>query len=346
MKLSKTSKLWLVLILILSVTFVFAGCGGGGGDKAATTDKGPIVAKFTHVVAAETTKGRIIQYFADTVAKKSNGRMKIDVFASGQLYGDAEEMEALVANNAQFIAPSSTKVVALDPGFQIFDLMFLFPTEDSVAKFFKDPKGGKQMMARLENKGLVGIGFLPSGFKQWYNSKHPINSVADMKGVKFRAAAGGILTEQYAAMGSSSVSIPFGEVYSALQLKTVDGSENNWANIFSQNYFEVGPYITYSDHGRFDYSVLSNKKFMDSLPADLRKIVEDSWMEAQDYGVSIIVKEEEDFKNKIIATGKVTINKLTPEQRAEFKKAVEPVWDKWRSKIGEDIFERALESGK
>ncbi|MDL2280527.1 DctP family TRAP transporter solute-binding subunit [Selenomonadales bacterium OttesenSCG-928-I06] len=341
MKSLTLNKTWLLaLTLIISLSLILSGCGG---DKAVTTKSdGPIIAKFTHVVAAETPKGKAIQYFATELEKRSNGRIKVEVYPSSQLYGDADEMEALVANNCQFIAPSSTKVVSLDPGFQIFDLMFLFPTEESVIKFFNDPEGGQKMLSRLEKKGLVGIGFIPSGFKQWFNSKKPIVTPADMSGVKWRAAAGGILTEQYTNMGSTSVSIPFGEVYSALQLKTVDGSENSWANIYSQKFFEVCQYITVSDHGRFDYSVISNKKFMDSLPEDLRALVKSTWRDSQDYAARIVKEEEENFKKQVLSSDKVKVVTLTPEQREAFKKSIEPTWNNWKSKIGEDIFERAL----
>jgi C4-dicarboxylate-binding protein DctP len=336
----------LTCIVLLSLSLIVSGCGSSAPAQNSDSGNQTITAKFSHVVTAETPKGRAIQYFADKVSEKSNGRLKIDIFPSSQLYGDAEEMEAVIANNVQFIAPSSTKVVSLDPGFQIFDLMFLFPTEESVSKFFKDPEGGQKMLSRLESKGLVGLGFIPSGFKQWFNSKKPINTPADLNGIKWRAAAGGILTDQYKDMGSVSVSIPFGEVYSALQLKTVDGSENSYANIYTQNFFEVCKYLTVSDHGRFDYSVIANKEFMDRLPADLQALVKSCWIEAQDYAVTIVSAEEQNYKDNIIASGKCEMNTLTTEQREAFIEAVQPSWEKWKSKIGEDIFERALASSK
>jgi len=339
------------IAMIFSLALIVSGCGGGGqtqdeSNGDAQNQPEQIVAKFTHVVSAETPKGKTIQYFADLVEEKSDGRMKIEVFPSGQLYGDNEEMEAVAANNVQFIAPSSTKIVSIDPAFQIYDIMFLFPNEESLGTFFKDPEGGQKMLSRLESKGLVGLGFIPSGFKIWFNSKRPIHTPSDLEGLKFRAAAGGVLTEQYAALGSSSVSIPFGEVYTALQLGTVDGSENSPANIFTQKYYEVQKYLTISNHGRFDYTVVSNTKFMDGLPEDLRGIVKESMNEAMDYGIKINKEENEKYLEQIIATGKMEVNELTPEEREAFVQGVQPVWEKWRSVIGEDVFQRALEAGK
>lgn len=347
----KKSKAILIGMILVALVVCLSGCGGAEKASDAGTSSGPeqqeqIVAKFTHVVSAETPKGKTIQHFADLVEQKSNGRLKVEVFPSGQLYGDNEEMEALVANNCQFIAPSSTKYVSLDPAFQIYDIMFLFPTEDAMGKFFKDPEGGQKLLKRLESKGLVGLGFIPSGFKHWFNSKHPIHSPADLKGVKWRAAAGGVLTEQYAALGSTSVSIPFGEVYTALQLKTVDGSENSPSNIFTQKYFEVQPYLTISNHGRFDYTVSTNKKFMDSLPEDLKNIVQESMNEAMDFALNLVKAEDEKYIEQITATGKMQINELTPEEREAFIQGIMPVWEKWRGVIGEDVFQRALEAGK
>lgn len=341
-------KIAFFLVTVIALGLLVSGCGGKDNAKPSDSQKQPeqIVAKFTHVVSADTPKGKTIQYFADLVEKKSNGRIKVEVFPSGQLYGDNEEMEALVSNNCQFIAPSSTKLVSIDPAFQIFDIMFLFPTEDSVAKFFKDPEGGQKMLKRLENKGMVGLGFIPSGFKQWFNSKNPIHTPADLKGVKFRAAAGGVLTEQYSALGTTSVSIPFNEVYTALQLKTVDGSENSPANIYSQKYYEVQKYLTISNHGRFDYTVVTNKKFMDSLPEDLKKVVRDSMNEAMDFGIKLTKEADADYMAKIKGTGKMEVNEMTSQEREAFIKGVQPVWEKWRKVIGEDVFQRSLESSK
>lgn len=339
----KVSSIFVISLVIFSL--LLTGCGSSQPSSDSSGQK-QIVAKLSHVVSPDTPKGKTLLYFADQVNKNSKGRIKIDIFPSGQLYGDNEEMEAVTANNVQFIAPSSTKIVSLNPAFQIFDVMFLFHSEEAVNKFFKDPQGGQAMLKQLDPKGLVGLGFIPSGFKSWYNSKKPIHTPADMQGVKWRAAAGGVLTQQYAAMGSSSVSIPFGEVYTALQLKTVDGSENSFSNIYTQKFFEVQKYLTISNHGRFDYTVVSNKKFMDSLPADLQKIVRDSMHEAEDYATKIVKDEEKGYMDKTIATGKMEVNTLTPQETEAFVKAVQPVWEKWKTIIGADIFQRAIDSNK
>ncbi|MDN5346899.1 MAG: C4-dicarboxylate-binding protein DctP [Clostridia bacterium] len=348
------------LVPIILISFLLAACGGGGGQKgqpqaggkpeekkqeqAAKTQQ--IVAKFPHVVAPDTPKGKAISLFAKRVEEKTQGKMKVEVFPSSQLYGDAEEMEALLAGNCHFIAPSSTKVVQLNPSFQIFDVPFLFDSEEAVKIFWNDPNGGQAMQKKLEPKGLMGLGFLCSGFKQLFSSRRPLLTPEDCKGLKFRAAAGGILTEQFQALGATSVSIPFGEVYTALQQKTVDGSENNLANIYTQKFYEVCPYLTITNHGRFDYSIITNKKWFEGLPADVQNAVREAAREAQEFSQQEQIRQDNEYLEKIKQSGKVQVFELTPEQRAAFRKAEEAYYPKWEERIGKDLFDAAREANE
>ncbi len=336
------------LLFVVLLVFVVAACGNnstetaasGEGNEAQQSKK--IVMKFSHVVSPDTPKGKAIELFKEEVEKNSNGTMEVQVFPNSQLYGDADEFEALLANNVQFIAPSSTKYVQLDPSFQIFDVPFLFKSEEDVVNFWNDPNGGQAMLASLESKGLVGLGFLSSGFKQLFNSKVPITSPEQMKGMKFRAAAGGILTEQYEVLGATNVSIPFAEVYTALQQGTIDGSENSWSNIATQKFYEVAPYITITNHGRFDYTISTNKQFWDSLTEEQQNIIRDAIKKAQEYSVQLVAETDSAYMEEVKSAPKVQLIELTDEQRNAFRAAVEKMYPEWEKRIGSDLFQTAL----
>jgi C4-dicarboxylate-binding protein DctP len=335
-------------LFIIALVFVVAACGNSSTDTTAsgegnqTQQSEKIVMKFSHVVSPDTPKGKAIELFKEEVEKNSNGTMEVQVFPSSQLYGDADEFEALFANNVQFIAPSSTKFVQLSPSFQIFDVPFLFKNEEDVVKFWDNPNGGQAMLASLQSKDLVGLGFLSSGFKQLFDSKVPITSPEQMKGMKFRAAAGGILTEQYEVLGATNVSIPFAEVYTALQQGTIDGSENSWSNIATQKFYEVTPYITITNHGRFDYTIATNKQFWDSLTEEQKKIISDAIKKAQEYSVKLVSETEAEYMEKVKAAPNVKIIELTDEQRNAFRAAVEKMYPEWEKRIGSDLFQAAL----
>lgn len=345
-------RLWKIMLFVSMAALlavVIVGCAQKKEAKQATkepTDK-QVVMKFSHVVSPETTKGKAIQYFADLVEKYTNGRAKVQVFPSGQLYGDKEEVEAIMAGNVELIAPACLKLVTLEPGYNIWSLLFLFPDNETMRKFVEDPQGWGRVSRKFEeSKGLLELGFLPSGQLQWFNTKRPINAPEDLKGLKMRTIGGAVVNEQMTALGGSSVTLPFGEVYNALQLGTVDGGETNIGNIYTMKFYEVTKYLTLSNHASGGYPILINKKFYDKLAPDIQDALKRAGKEAQQYAFEIDAKTDKEMLEKIKASGKVQVNELTLEQRQAFEKKVQPVWEKYKKTIGEDVYQRAMELRK
>ena len=336
------------LIALVSAAFVLtaAGCGapsssGGGSGSSGTADK-PIVLKFSHVTTADSPKGKAAEKFAELAAQKTNNRVKVEVYPSSQLYGDKDEMDALQANNVQMLAPSVTKLVGFVPSFQIVDMPFLFNSREAVLQFW-DGELGKKLMSSLEPQGILGLAMWENGFKQFTNNKHPLRKPEDFNGLKFRTQAGKVLEAQFKALGAGAATIPFGETYTALQQGTVDGQENTFNNIDTQKYAEVQKYLTISNHGRLDYVVLVNKEFWDGLPDDIRQALEEAMKEATEYERQLAVELDLQSLENLKKAGMEVIE-LTPEERAAFQKAFEPVYTEFADVIGQEYIDgvRAL----
>lgn len=329
-----------VLVLAMSLLLVVAAAGCGGGEKKDAAGS-KITVKFSHVVAETTPKGQAALKFKEILEK--SGQFEVKVFPSSQLYGDKEELEALKANNVQLIAPSVTKLVGFVPAFQLVDMPFLFASDQAAYKFYDGPKG-QELMNSLKSQGMLGLGWWPNGSKHFTNSKKPLTKPEDFKGLKFRTQSGGVLDEQFKALGAGSQTMAFGEVYQALNNKTVDGQENTFNNIDTQKYAEVQKYMTVSSHGRLDYVVLTNTKFWDSLTPDQQKLFTDAMKEASAYERKLAdelnAKSFETLKN----SGKMQIYTLTDADRAAFEKAMKPVYDKYTDVIGKDYIEAAKNS--
>ena len=137
---------------------------------------------------------------------------------------------------------------------------------------------------------------------------------ADDKGLKFRIQSSKVLEAQFRSLGADPQVMAFSEVYQALQTGVVDGQENTWSNIYTQKFHEVQKYITDTNHGDIDYMVVTNKKFWDGLPADVRAACEKAMKEATEYGNGQSAKENEDALAEIKKSGKSEIVLLTPEQ--------------------------------
>lgn len=331
----------LFILLTGLMAVAMAGCGGGKDTKAGSGDV--LEVKFTHVVAESTPKGKAALKFKELVEQKSNGKIKVSVFPSSSLYGDNEELEQLKANNVQFIAPSVTKLVGFVPAFQIVDMPFLFKDDQAAYKFYDSPAGQK-LMKSLEPQGMIGLAWWPNGAKHFTNSKRPLKTPEDFQGLKFRTQSGGVLDAQFKALGAGSQRLAFAEVYTALSNKTVDGQENTFSNIDTQNYADVQKYMTVSNHGRLDYVVLTNTKFWNSLSPENKKIFEEAMKEATVYERQLADEENRKSFEKLKASGKLEIYTLTEQDRQKFIAAMKPVYDEYTDKIGKDYIEAARSS--
>ncbi|MDI6906278.1 MAG: TRAP transporter substrate-binding protein [Thermoanaerobacterales bacterium] len=337
-------RLWVILtalVLIGVFAFVVTGCGGGGAQDTADKDKETkvIEMKFSHVVAEKTPKGQAALKFAELIEQKSGGTMKVSVFPSSSLFGDNEELEALLSNNVQFIAPSVTKLIKYNQSFQLVDMPFLFASDQAAYNWYKSEMGEK-LLHSLEPKGMLGLAWWPNGSKHFINGVRPLKTPADFKNLKFRVQSGGLLVDQFEALGAGAQPMPFSECYQALQNKTVDGTENTFNNIDTQKYAEVQKYLTVSAHGRLDYVVLTNTTFWNSLTDDQKKIITDAMAEATDYAIKLAdelnAKSFETLKNSGLE-----VYNLTDADRKAFEEALKPVYDKYVPIIGQEYIDSA-----
>ena len=296
----------------------------------------PIVIKFSHVVAKDTPKGLAAEYFAKKADELTKGKVKVEVYANSTLYKDKEEMEALQLGAVQMLAPSLAKFGPLGvKEFELFDLPFIFSNYDDLHKVTTGPVG-KQLLSKLESKGIRGLAFWDNGFKS-FSLNTPIKTPTDLKGKKMRIQSSKVLEEQMRSVGSLPQVMAFSEVYQALQTGVVDGTENPLSNLYTQKMFEVQKYLTITDHGYLGYAVIVNKKFWDGLPADIRKQLDDAMEQATRYANQIARVENEDSLEKVKKSGKTTVYVPTKEERLAFKKAMMPVHQKMEGRIGKDV---------
>ena len=305
----------------------------------------PIVIKFSHVVAENTPKGQGALKFKEVAEKKLPGKVQVQVFPSSQLFGDAKELEALLLGDVQFIAPSLSKFDRYTKSIQVFDLPFLFNDVAAVDRFQSGPQG-QALLSAMKSKGLLGIAYWHNGLKQLSTDKDQLKRPEDVKGLKFRIQASDVLEAQFRALGANPQKMAFSEVYQALQTGVVDGQENTWSNIYSQKFFEVQKTIAETNHGVIDYMVVTNAKWWDGLPADIRKGLSEAMAEATSYANKLANDLNEQDRKRIADAGKAKIQTLTKDDLAAWQKAMAPVWKKFEGDIGKDLIDAALKANK
>jgi len=299
----------------------------------------PILIKFSHITADSTPKGQGALMFQKLVHERLPGQVEVQVFAHSSLYGDGKEMEALLMNQVQMLAPAPSKLEQYTKQLQLFDLMFLFD-DMAAAQRFQQSEKGRAMLKSMEDKGITGLAYWLNGMRQFTANK-PLREPADARGQKFRVQPSDLQAAQYTALRAVPRKMAFAEIYQGLQTGVVNAQDNPWSNIYSQKYYEVQKYMTESNHGIGNYLLITNTKFWNGLPTpvrgELEAIIEEVTAEVNRQAEAL----NEEARQGIVASGKSEILVLTDEERAKWREAVQPAWAKFEDEIGKDLIEAA-----
>jgi C4-dicarboxylate-binding protein DctP len=350
----RTRKQRLVAVAALAALMLTA-CGGARGGGAASGsgggegDQQTFTIKFSHVVTPNTPKGQAAEKFKEVVDRECGDRVNVDIFPNSELFGDKDELQALQTGSVQMLAPASAKFTTIAPQLQVLDLPFLFDSVEEIPEVASpDTAAGKAIFENeaLASKNIKVLNLWDNGLKQLSSNKQ-MTSPADLQGLKFRIQPSDVLRSQFAAWGAGSTPLAFAEVYNALQQGVVDGQENPYSNIESQNMHTVQDFITESNHGYIGYVLVINQEFYDSLPSELQECVDTASQESSDFNREIAADINQEAKQTIVDAGTTTITTLTDEQRQAFKDAVVPkVWQEHAGVIGQDLIDALLEEQK
>ncbi|MBA1277445.1 MULTISPECIES: DctP family TRAP transporter solute-binding subunit [Pseudomonadaceae] len=309
------------------------------GAQAQSQPSAPILIKFSHITADSTPKGQGALMFKKLVQERLPEQVKVEVYANSSLYGDGKEMEALLLNQVQMLAPAPSKLEQYTKQLQLFDMMFLFDDVAAAQRFQQSDKG-KAMLKSMEDKGITGLAYWLNGMRQFTANK-PLREPADARGLKFRVQPSDLQAAQYTALRAVPRKMAFAEIYQGLQTGVVNAQDNPWSNIYSQKYYEVQPYMTESNHGIGNYLLITNTQFWNGLPApvrtELEEIIEEVTAEVNRQAEAL----NEKARQNIVDTGKSEILVLTEEQRNAWRDAVRPAWKKFENEIGVDLIQAA-----
>jgi len=220
-----------------------------------------------------------MEKFKEIVEKQSGGKIKVNVFPGGALGSDQANVSAIQGGTLEMAAMNSGIFASQVKDFAVFDFPFMF-ANGKEADAVVDGAFGHKMHAKLEEKGIVGLGYYELGFRNMTNGKRAINKVADIEGLKLRVIPNPINVDWVKALGANPTPLPFPELYAALEQKAVDGQENPLATIFGAKLFEVQKHLTLTGHQYNPQSVVISKKFWDGLSASEKKIVSDAVAES------------------------------------------------------------------
>lgn len=290
--------------------------------------------KFTN----QNVKGHPIvmgmEKFAELVEKKSGGKLKVNVFPGGTLGSDQANVSALQGGTLEMASMNSGIFASVAKEFAIYDFPFLFGNA-SEADAVVDGPFGQALHEKLEEKGLVGLGYFELGFRNITNSRRPITKVEDVAGLKLRVIPNAINVDWVTALGANPTPLPFPEVYAALEQRAIDGQENPVATIKGAKLYEVQKYLALTNHQYNPQSIVVSRKFWETLSADEKKVLQDAAREAIAYqrtqSRASLQAGLEDLKK-----AGMQVSELSPAEVAKLREKMKPVIAKHSAAVGED----------
>lgn len=273
--------------------------------------------------------------FAESVAAKSGGKIKVQLFYNSSLGTDQAVTTSVQGGTVEMAVMNSGILASLAKELAIFDFPFLFANERESDAIVDGPVG-KKMHKLLEEKGVVGLSYWELGYRQMTNSKRPLNTVADIEGLKLRVIPNPINVDWVKALGANPTPMPFAEVYGGLESKAIDGQENPLAVIAGNKFWEVQKYVALTNHQYNPQSVIFSKKVWDTLSPAEQKIIDDSADEAtkmqrEQSRATVAANLELLRKNGMVVTT------FAPAEVAKLREKMKPVIEKYTANVGEGM---------
>ena len=338
-------KVILSAISLVLVMALLVGCGGGKQGTSTSPDKnGEATGEETYNwrFAHEENNGSIqdvyVKEFKRVLEEKSNGRINIDIYPVGQIGDATQQCELLQNGGLEFamISPGNTGTIV--PENQLFSLHFLFSEDmDKNKEIFKTSKALNELLtAKYLEKNIKVLSYWTEGTMEWTSNK-PVNTPDKWKGLKMRTMPSPMIVASYEAYGANPTPVPYMEVYSGLQLGMIEGQENPISAIEEMKFCEVQDYLTLGGSSLYVTTTSVNPDFFNGLPEDIQQMILDTVEELRDFSFEAQAELNGGALEKIKeATPDVEIVELTEEERAAFKEASRPAYEKYVEMVGAD----------
>ncbi len=339
----KVSAILLVALLLLSA----AACGSSGtastppaptgGSQAASTappskPAEKIILKAGNVIDVEHPYSQAILKFGEIVAEKTEGRIEVQLFHSSQLGNETDLIEGLKMGSVELCAISSAPAANFVPNIAVFDMPYLFKSRQQAYNVM-DGELGVFFFGELLKEGVRGLGWWENGFRNVTNSKRPITKPEDLQGIKIRVMENPIPIATFNACGANATAMAWGEVFTALQQKTIDAQENPLSVIYLQRLYEVQKYLSLTEHFYAPALFLMSDQIYQKLSPEDQKIISEAAAEATAFERKVAEQQASDFVQKCKDSG-MEVNTVEKEP---FMKAMSVVYAQYEDQFGEMI---------
>lgn len=266
-----------------------------------------------------------VKYLGKLISDETKGRLAVRVYPNGALGTEKDLIEQVKIGGLDMIRINVAPLNSVIPETIPTALPFIFRSTQHMRNVLDGPIGD-EILAAAEPQGMIGLAFYDSGARSFYTVAKPINSVADLKGMKIRVQQSDLFVGMLDALGANATPLPMGEVYTALKTGIVDGAENNWPSFESSRHFESAKFYSLSEHSFAPEMLLFSKKIWDGLAKEDQALIRKAAKDSVPYMRKLWDEREITSRKKVEEAG-IKINEVPNKQ--EFVTAMAPVYDKF-----------------
>lgn len=296
----------------------------------------PRLIRFGYGLNEQSNQGRAVKLFAQEVEKASGGKMKVRAIGAAALGSDVQMQQALIGGAQEMMVGSTATLVGITKEMALWDTPFLFNNAKEADVVLDGPTGQK-VMDKLQDKGLVGLAYWENGFRNLTNNKQPVHKLEDLNGIKLRVMQNNVFLESFKTLGANAIPLPFSELFTALETKTVDGQENPYNTILSSKFYEVQKYLTVTNHVYSPWIVTVSKKWWDGLSKDEQKVLLDAAKKSRDFERQDTRAEATKALTDLKAKG-MQINELSPTEANRMRSQLTRVNASIATNVGMDLW--------
>ena len=290
--------------------------------------------KLAFLPTAQHPIGLGAKRFAEIVGEQSGGKMDVRLFPGGILGGDLQVVSALQGGTVEMTILVTSLLAANVTDYLLLDAPFLFDNEQEADAILDGPVG-QALLAKLPEKGLVGLGYFEFGFRHFTNSRRPIEKLEDLQGLKIRVSQTPLFIDFVNALGASATPLAIPELYTALEQKAVDGTDAPLSFIRLQKYDEVQKYLVLTKHLYNPQVILVSKKIWDQLTNDEQMILQQAVQEARAYQRQ--TSREQDAIELEALKQSMEVTEMPPEELEKMRDKARPVVEKYNKDIDQSL---------
>jgi tripartite ATP-independent transporter DctP family solute receptor len=307
----------------------------------AVAAQGKTVFRISHTLDPTSHYNRGLMYLHDLLQKKSNGDLALDIYHSSQLGSERDAVEGVTQGTLEMTLTSSGPLTNFTKAFMIFDLPFIIHDRVKAYAWIDGPEGQK-ILDSLQQQNVMGLSIWENGFRHLSNSKLPVVKPEDVKGLKIRLMENAVHLATFRALGAYPTPMPFGELFTSMQQKTVDGQENPLVIISTSKFYEVQKYLTLSGHFYSPAILIMNKQVWDKLTPEQQKIFKECVIEARDWERQYSIEMDAKLVEELKAAGMEVVE----PDKTLWAKALESVYKEFEPVVGKAAIESLVNAQK